>query len=128
MPPQIPTVMRSSAFTGAGGLAGRYLGDPGFARTMYGAHFGDDEAVARLAGKVRARPYGREALAKVLRKQNVRWGLSDEAAANIDALESEALCVIAGQQTGLFTGPLYTVYKALAAVWEARRRPEGQSG
>ncbi len=40
---------------------------------------------------------------------------------NVDRLLSgDALCVTSGQQPGLFTGPLFTLYKAISAVVLAR--------
>lgn len=51
-----------------------------------------------------------------------RLGAAPATLANAEALaRGSALCVTAGQQPGLFLGPLYTVYKAMTAVALARR-------
>jgi len=48
---------------------------------------------------------------------NLAWGASARTQANIRLLrEADCIAVVSGQQVGLFTGPLYTVYKALSAV------------
>ena len=48
---------------------------------------------------------------------NQRWGAGEVTLKNIELLrESDSIAVVSGQQAGLFTGPLYTIYKALSAV------------
>jgi bacillithiol synthase len=75
-----------------------------------------DSLVAR-AVKISAQPYSRDAVADVLADQNLKAGAGEAAMANIERLrQKDSVVVITGQQAGFFTGPLYTIYKALTAI------------
>jgi len=64
-------------------------------------------------------------LIQALREYNQKLGASDKVQRNIKHLENEqTLVVITGQQPGLLTGPLYTIYKAITAVKFARMLQE----
>ena len=59
----------------------------------------------------------RQRVCNALEVMNTGWGAGKEVLGNISRLrESNAIAVVSGQQAGLFTGPLYTIYKALSAV------------
>ncbi len=60
-------------------------------------------------------------LAKILREYNARLGAPESVFANIDLLAKPGTTVIiGGQQAGLFTGPLMTIYKALDIINRAK--------
>lgn len=111
-----PTSLEHVPSLAASGLMGRYLRDPGFAVEFYGGHLSDALRLRERAETLLGRTYPRRELAEVLREQNRAWGMSRQTEERIAQLERGALCVFTGQQTGLFTGPLYAVYKALTAV------------
>jgi bacillithiol synthase len=59
----------------------------------------------------------RKALVDVLLRQNKAFGAGNETLDNIQRLsDRETLAVVTGQQVGLFSGPAFTLYKALTAV------------
>lgn len=75
-----------------------------------------DALVARAA-RVAAQDYPRDAIADVLLAQNRAAGAGEATLANLERLrQKDSVVIITGQQAGLFTGPLYTIYKALTAI------------
>src|SRR5215475_3753903 len=77
----------------------------------------DVSALVARAPKVAAQTFSRDAVVDALVDQNARAGASDLTFANIERLrQKDSVVVITGQQAGLFTGPLYTIFKALTAI------------
>lgn len=59
----------------------------------------------------------RNALCDILEEMNKGCSTSEKTLENLKLLrEEDCVAVVTGQQAGLFTGPLYTIYKALSAV------------
>jgi bacillithiol biosynthesis cysteine-adding enzyme BshC len=95
-----------------------YLADPTRLRRFYPEavrfHYELSQRRARVLEHYEA---DRGALCDALAASNSAWGAGAETLANVARLRShESVAVVTGQQTGLFTGPLYTLYKALSAV------------
>ncbi len=64
----------------------------------------------------------RDLLVKDLYAYNRSLGVSEETLKNIEVLQQpETVAVVTGQQAGILTGPLYTLYKAMATVKLARK-------
>ncbi len=74
------------------------------------------EAVTGVARGLSYPPERRAEVARILRKQNGAWGAGAVANSNLDRLASGAVAVVSGQQVGLFSGPAYSIYKALTAI------------
>ncbi|HEU4434641.1 MAG TPA: bacillithiol biosynthesis cysteine-adding enzyme BshC, partial [Pyrinomonadaceae bacterium] len=75
------------------------------------------ELPLRVPEVLAAHQVDRNKVADALAAMNQCWGAPQETFANIDLLrEPDTVAVVSGQQAGLFTGPLFTIYKALSAV------------
>lgn len=103
-------------------LVNDYFYDFGKVREFYNGDFRDASAYERQTERVLARPIPRDELAAVLAEQNQSYGCGPRTLARIESLAREQTCVVVtGQQVGLFSGPLYAIYKALTAVKLAER-------
>jgi bacillithiol biosynthesis cysteine-adding enzyme BshC len=91
-------------------------GAPGVAAFFRGFPWNAD-AYRRKADELR----GRFDAARLSRMADAITPTSDEAARRLERIaRGEGFFVTTGQQTGLFTGPLYTVHKTLSAIALAR--------
>ncbi|MGI8544018.1 MAG: bacillithiol biosynthesis cysteine-adding enzyme BshC [Aridibacter sp.] len=59
----------------------------------------------------------RNRLCDILLEKNIEYKVGEKTLGNINKLRGEdCVAIIAGQQAGLFSGAMYTIYKALSAV------------
>ena len=107
-----------SEIPGQSALFLQYQSDPLSLRKYYPTVVSShDEIVDRVAEVLAGYKTDRVRLCEVLTAQNRRFRAGDATIENIERLkQSETVALVTGQQTGLFTGPLYTIYKALSAV------------
>jgi bacillithiol biosynthesis cysteine-adding enzyme BshC len=95
-----------------------YLKDPTALREFYpSAVRFHHELPARAPEVLAAHQTDRSLLCDALEDMNARWGAGEETLKNVERLrDADYVAVVSGQQAGLFSGPLYTIYKALSAV------------
>ncbi|HEV2176417.1 MAG TPA: bacillithiol biosynthesis cysteine-adding enzyme BshC [Terriglobia bacterium] len=94
------------------------------ARFYNGSPF-EIESFRRVARDIKTVTYARRDLADILLRQNRALGCGEATLLNILRLaEPETLAVVTGQQVGLFSGPAFTLYKALTAVKLAQHLTE----
>jgi bacillithiol biosynthesis cysteine-adding enzyme BshC len=99
-----------------------YYSDYGKVAEFYNGDFREVDSFKLQADRVRSRPLPREDVAAVLTEQNKSYGCGPETLEQIEKIARGGACaVVTGQQVGLFSGPLYTIYKALTAIKLAER-------
>lgn len=85
------------------------------------AHAGDEAGVRLAASEVNLDRAIRSAVVEVLRAQNRKFGADAEVEKNLDRLGNGAAAIVTGQQVSLFSGPAYSIYKALDAICWAEK-------
>ncbi|HEX9545423.1 MAG TPA: bacillithiol biosynthesis cysteine-adding enzyme BshC [Pyrinomonadaceae bacterium] len=95
-----------------------YLRDPLALREFYpSAVRFHHELPSRAPEVLAAYKTDRNQLCDALLDMNASWGAGEATLKNIEMLrDADCLAAVSGQQAGLFTGPLYTIYKSLSAV------------
>ena len=98
-----------------------YVSDWTRVRNFYPQDYSLESILAFARNRTPLDASHRENLCSVLSEQQKDWGGD---AASIKKLGAGAVAVIAGQQPGLFTGPNYTILKAITIVKLARTLEE----
>lgn len=95
-----------------------YLRDPAALRRFFpNAVRNHHELTGYAATVLQNYSTDRNRLCDTLVAMNKNWGAGPETLWNIEKLRAaDCVAAVSGQQAGLFTGPLYTIYKALSAV------------
>ena len=81
--------------------------------------YGHPPALAAIKKVARSLEYPAERRAKVaaiLSEQNAAFGAGEAARENLERLAKGAVAVVSGQQVGLFSVPVYAIYKAVSAI------------
>jgi bacillithiol biosynthesis cysteine-adding enzyme BshC len=96
----------------------QYQADPLSLKKYYPSAVASHTQISeRIAEVLKNHEADRETLCDALEETNRRIGAGKKTFENIASLrQTDAVAVVTGQQTGLFTGPLYTIYKALSAI------------
>ena len=84
--------------------------------SSYYTHPPSEAGIDAAAREVRLDPQVRRTVVEVLREQNRAFGADATTQQNIERLAAGAVAIVTGQQVGLFSGPAYTLYKALSAI------------
>ena len=100
-----------------------YINDNPKVAQYFDNNFRSFDVLPKFAEMCSTRIQHRQILVDVLTEQNQQFGITSEKTfENIRSLASDAtFAVVTGQQVGMLTGPLYTIYKTVTSIKLARQ-------
>ena len=94
-----------------------YLHDFEKVKQYYAVDFRDRKGWKKLLESVLSKKKDRSTLVRVLTEQNKEHHCGIKTLANIDLLGNDnTVAIVTGQQVGICSGPLYTIYKTVTAI------------
>ncbi|MED3660307.1 bacillithiol biosynthesis cysteine-adding enzyme BshC [Ureibacillus sp. FSL K6-8385] len=84
----------------------------------------NDESFRARARYLNKNHFDRKRLCTVIEQFMEPLGISEKAKEHLKKLEDGAVAVVGGQQAGILTGPLYSVYKAISVILLAKEQSE----
>lgn len=97
-----------------------YISEPSKVKVFFNAVFSETDAFSSVINQKKstypAESVTRDTLCDILNEQNKLFGAGEKVFLNIEKLKNEkTFAVVTGQQAGILTGNLYTLYKAINA-------------
>ncbi len=84
----------------------------------------NEQAFRERASYLQNKTHRSEQLAQIIREYMAQYGVSEKVNEHLIELERGALVIVGGQQSGLLTGPLYSVHKAISVILLAKQQRE----
>ncbi len=111
-----------SGLPGSNALVSDYFDNFEKVAEFYNGDYRSPENFLHRSSEIKKRDLPIAKLVPILKEQNQRFGCSLPTLEKVDwLLERRACAVVTGQQTGLFGGPLFTIYKTLSTIRLAER-------
>jgi uncharacterized protein YllA (UPF0747 family) len=110
------TAIVDAKFLGRSGIADDYVRNFDAVREFYTHDYHAEDWSAAIE-TVKDFDHPRAHVARILAEQNGKFGSGEKSIANaLKLADGDCYAVVTGQQVGILTGPLYTVYKAITAI------------
>lgn len=84
----------------------------------------NDQSFEERVNYLQSKSYNTKELSNIIRSFMEPFGISEKVEENLKHLEKGAFAIVGGQQAGILTGPLYSVYKAITVILLAKQQSE----